>query len=211
MKIEININDNLVRFIKKVFTWKGAVIGLTLLLFIGGIFIFSEAITKPNEFHAGDLISANEMNENFDTLYDKVNDMDELIDTIVTEGGLNPWASSNGDLYYNSGNVGIGTSSPETLLHVNGTISTDGTGHGIRWKLFSGLTDPSGTTRIPHGLDASKILSICCNILTDSGAYSQMNFQIDRRILWNETRIILHHNSVIYDNHNYRCIAFYID
>jgi len=36
----------------------------------------------------------------------------------------NLWNQSNNDLFYNSGNIGVGTSSPSYLFDLNGNVST---------------------------------------------------------------------------------------
>ena len=62
------------------------------------------AATIPNSFIAGDPISASKFNDNFSYIISRL------------------WDLSGTDLYYNSGNVGIGTTSPGKKLEVAGTI-----------------------------------------------------------------------------------------
>lgn len=44
----------------------------------------------------------------------------------VADFALGPWATSGADLYYNDGNVGIGTATPTAKLEVAGTSGVDG-------------------------------------------------------------------------------------
>jgi hypothetical protein len=46
----------------------------------------------------------------------------DLINTPTIQASQ--WTSSGSDIYYNSGNVGLGTASPATSLHVNGSPTT---------------------------------------------------------------------------------------
>ncbi len=59
------------------------------------------AATIPNSFSAGDVISASNFNDNFSYIVSRL------------------WDLSGSDFYYNSGNVGIGTSSPGSILHLS--------------------------------------------------------------------------------------------
>ncbi len=60
--------------------------------------------TIPNSFSSGDVILSSHFNDNFSYIVSRL------------------WDLSGSDLYYNSGNVGIGTSTPTEMLDVNGGI-----------------------------------------------------------------------------------------
>jgi hypothetical protein len=94
-----------------------AIATLTVAMF----FTFSawaDTITKPYTFSNGETADAEEVNENFDTLYDQVNKM----------GG--------GITVDSSGHVGIGTTNPLTNMHVvGGTSSYTGNPSGVRFRV----------------------------------------------------------------------------
>jgi hypothetical protein len=97
MKIEININisDKLVAFIKRIFTVRNGVFATVAILFGIGALLFADQITKPHTFKGGDIISASQINKNFDDLYSKVNDLEPSNDPVET-------ALANGSVYHNT-------------------------------------------------------------------------------------------------------------
>ena len=67
--------------IKYILSKKAGITVLVLLLLSAGYIIFS--VSKPNTFHEGDTITAEEMNENFDALYAKVTELEAIIDNPI--------------------------------------------------------------------------------------------------------------------------------
>ncbi len=84
-----------------------------LMLVLVGVIVYSQAPNPGHEWNeiGGDtaaLCSAVEGNCN-------------------VGGGSSLWQSGAGGIYYSAGDVGIGTSSPQTDLHVAGDVKIDGT------------------------------------------------------------------------------------
>ena len=84
------------------------VLVVTLVAFLGSTLLYA----IPHSFSTGDIISASEINDNFSFL------------------NARTWSLNGSDLYFSSGNVGIGTDTPTTALSVAGQI-TDADGYVV--------------------------------------------------------------------------------
>lgn len=107
-------------------------IGMVLCLF-GSTFSIAGEITIPNTFTAGTPAKASEVNDNFSAVKIAVDDNNSRI--LTNTGGISSndseianlsnksWSKSGNDLYYNSGNIGIGTMNPSGTLQIVNTVS----------------------------------------------------------------------------------------
>ncbi len=163
MKITETISEQIASFIK-IITKRRNYIFYISILFIGmGILLCADQLPKPYTFKEGDIISASQMNANFDVLYNRtLGSLNDVTTSGATNGqvlkftgagwapgtdeagssGTCKWSDGTGGIYYNSGNVGIGTTSPAGELHVNNTDSSVNlyltSGHDTNLNLSSG-------------------------------------------------------------------------
>jgi hypothetical protein len=78
-----------------------------------------------------------------------------LVNGVAFSGGGGSWSSSSPNIYFNGGNVGIGTSNPSRLLHIAGTSSNrillEQTGTNANYMTFSS----NATTYGYFGIESS--------------------------------------------------------
>ncbi|MBF0471937.1 MAG: hypothetical protein HQL48_11275 [Gammaproteobacteria bacterium] len=95
------------------------------------IITFISAIAVSSSLNAADLIQfqsgtpakASEVNANFSELERRIQTNSTAIsNSSSNSGGSSQWQDYSNHIYYNNGNVGIGTSTPDALLTVSGSI-----------------------------------------------------------------------------------------
>jgi len=105
-------------------------------------------------------------------------------------GGAGVWSTMGSDIYYNAGNVGIGFSSPDELLHVGGTTkielnSTNGSPHLL---LLEDDNSSGGSTRIEfnHQDNAIDRFELRSFLSTGSDHRIGWYFNNNERVVYNE-------------------------
>ena len=98
----------------------------------------AETITKPHNFTSGTTIRSSQVNENFDVLYQRINEMQQQIDRLrsyhIPTDGLVAYYPFNGNAIDESGNENDGT--------VNGAVlAADRFGNIDRAVSFDGIDD----------------------------------------------------------------------
>ncbi len=73
---------------RTLFTRTNMLAGITLSFLLSSIILYGAIIGKPHTFSDGDVISADEMNENFDSLYTELNAKDTRIGNIENNAGV---------------------------------------------------------------------------------------------------------------------------
>lgn len=136
MKIVINIGDRIINFIRRFFAWKNIIFGIAILFFLFGLYIFSESITISNTFEPGKIIKAEEINENFKILENKVNELDGMI-TLLLAGNMTPSYDSGWFLVETTSNYQLTHGLDTNLLHIQVLFQDP---NGLVWDASQQLT-----------------------------------------------------------------------
>ena len=91
------------------------IIVLLIFLPLSGFAFGQYSVT--NTFVTSTPARASEVNQNFQDLVDACNDLRTDLDAILSSQWVDGTA---GAIYYDGGNVGIGTTGPSAILHVQG-------------------------------------------------------------------------------------------
>lgn len=80
--------------------------------FLAGTSIVFAAWQGTTWISTGSVIDATKIKDNFDYLY--------------SQAGTSQWTTSGANIYFNTGNVGIGTTTPAQKIHTSGNVRADG-------------------------------------------------------------------------------------
>ena len=83
-----------------------------------------------------------------------------------SSGTTETWVLNSTDLYYNSGNVGIGTNSPDFPLHIYG--SSNANGGSVGYINNAGVSTTSNANNVPVGLKVEKVIWSAMYIMASS-------------------------------------------
>jgi len=163
VNFSINIDDKLVERVKTFFSKRNTiVIVLIFTVAVTTVILNGESITKKWLFSSGDIIYANRINENFDALYVKVNQLDaklggdELVPcgTIVVYGGtIRPdgWLFCDGKTY-DTAQPGQGYLNDLRIRLQGGSSSTEFSVPDLRGCVVVGVTTMGTNTNPPSHL-----------------------------------------------------------
>jgi microcystin-dependent protein len=94
LNFTINIDDRFVNRIKGFFRRRGVIASVSLLTLLTATFLFADVLLeKPYTFNTGDTIYAEQINKNFDELYDRINSINLAV-TGVPVGSITIRAGS---------------------------------------------------------------------------------------------------------------------
>ena len=108
------------------------------------------SITLPYSFTAGSPISASQMMGNFSS-----------ITSALSSTTSSPWVPSSSNIYFNTGSVGIGSSTPTHTLEVSGSVAVNGalTSNSISTLSYVVNVNGTGNTQVIANSAANVIYS----------------------------------------------------
>ena len=111
---------------------------ILLLLFMYNLSMFSDDIPDPNIFQADEDITADALNENFNTIFNAV---DGNLDNKNLKRDPDSLSKvSDGVMVSQNGNIGVGVDTPLGIIHINGSKKGTGTIFTSNTYIFGNYT-----------------------------------------------------------------------
>lgn len=117
VQFKLKLPDALVRGAKSLYTRRGR-LSFVLGVAMSSVVIYAATVSKPFSFTDGQVISASQVNANFDTLYSEVNSKETRITSLESVA----WVKGSSGYYTNETKVGVGVTAPAARLDVNGAV-----------------------------------------------------------------------------------------
>ena len=118
MRFSVEIPDRWVATIKRVLRPGLFPLGVVVGLMASSLLVYAAVITKPYTFTDGQVISAAQVNGNFDALFSEENAKETRMQTLEAAS----WTKNSGGLYTQESKVGVGNTAPGVRLDVNGAV-----------------------------------------------------------------------------------------
>lgn len=176
-------------WLRRLYDKRMLVLGYGLGAATSSLLVYAAVVTKPFTFTDGSVISAAQVNSNFDSLFGEINSKETRITTL--EGAS--WTKGSTGLYTNETKVGVGVTAPATRFEVNGAVKVgnDSTtcsstmAGSIRWNgsQFQGCNGTNwvqlDNNRLGSGLSSSEAGLSCKAIKTDYSTSASGTYWID--------------------------------
>jgi len=121
MEIRIVVPEWLVQRARWAVAQRRMLLGYGLGLLTSSMVIYGAVISKPFTFTDGQVISASQVNGNFDALFSEINSKETRINALEAAS----WTKASAGLYTNESKVGVGVTAPATRLDVKGAVKLD--------------------------------------------------------------------------------------
>lgn len=176
VQFKVKVPDRVVGWTRQLYTRRGR-LSFVLGLALSSVVIYAATISKPFNFTDGQVISASQVNSNFDTLYTESNSKETRITSLEAVA----WLKGSSGFYTNETKVGVGVTAPAARLDVNGavkvandstTCSTANAG-AIRFSTTNGFQGCDGSSWVrldnvnPSGTSADSAATSCKVLLAD--------------------------------------------
>lgn len=200
LNLTINIDGRIFKKFSKIFTRKNVIIFIAVIAVgVGGFVVAEGTFTKPYTFNTGDTIFADELNENFDRLYDEVLKL-QGNNSGFESGMIMIWpkVSPPTGWFLCDGSIVDGAKYPKLSAALYGSQVTNCKLPDLRGRVVIGYTNMTNTNCTPPALEDTRKIPFASYLYNPSDATANKGFggQMSYPIT---NDFMLNHSHVFYD------------